>query len=558
MSRLLQQHGYLLRALLLQLLMLLLVNAKGHFPINDDWAYAHSVLWLLQDGHIRLSNWIAMNLLPQTLLGAAVSSVFGYSLQTLRALTQVLSLGLVVLVFIWFERHLMASYQPTRLQAKQGAFWLTLAFIGLPWWLPLSNSYMTEVPCLLLLLAALLQMRRLLLTEGKLAWQGVVLAAVLITIATLQRQTALAFAAAFLFTFLLTAKRHRLSTLCLAALPLLMAAVAHKVYLLYLTAGPGVPIAQLGTYSRLLWILDEVINNKSGLRYWPVYLTLTWIISLAAYSLFALPAWAPTRRRSQLILGLLGVLLTVLVLQQNWVLPFRANHVLGREGIGPMTYFGKFASLDAAHASSATAFWVGLSIAAVLCLTALLWRLLGALHNTMAGRFQLANDRYSLFLCLAVVAYSVPFCILDYFDRYVYFLLPLLWALFIQLRLLPVKLPTASQALIVAILLASTVLAHDYFAWQKARSRAIEAALARGATAANLDGGFEFNGYHAHETFTAPKGAGKSWWWVTDDRYRVMPTVSPGYTPLARFKVHAWVQREPAEFILSERQESPP
>jgi hypothetical protein len=70
------------------LVLIILVYPSGEFPVNDDWAYAHSVQWLLDEHRVRLSDWIAMNLLPQTLMGGAVAELFGFSFYTLRHLTQ--------------------------------------------------------------------------------------------------------------------------------------------------------------------------------------------------------------------------------------------------------------------------------------------------------------------------------------------------------------------------------------------------------------------------------------------------------------------------------------
>ena len=58
---------------------MLIVQPHGDFPLNDDWAYAHSVEWMLREGRLRLSDWIAPNILPQVLLASAISWLAGYS-----------------------------------------------------------------------------------------------------------------------------------------------------------------------------------------------------------------------------------------------------------------------------------------------------------------------------------------------------------------------------------------------------------------------------------------------------------------------------------------------
>ena len=44
-------------------------------------------LTLFDEHRIRLSDWIAMNLLPQTLMGGAAAAIVGYSFAALRHLT---------------------------------------------------------------------------------------------------------------------------------------------------------------------------------------------------------------------------------------------------------------------------------------------------------------------------------------------------------------------------------------------------------------------------------------------------------------------------------------
>jgi len=57
----------------LHLAIVAIVEPRGDFPLNDDWAFAHSAQWLLGEGRIRLSEWVAMNLVPQTLAGASAT-----------------------------------------------------------------------------------------------------------------------------------------------------------------------------------------------------------------------------------------------------------------------------------------------------------------------------------------------------------------------------------------------------------------------------------------------------------------------------------------------------
>jgi hypothetical protein len=94
-----------------------LSRATGDFPINDDRAYGHSARWLLDEHRIRLSDWIAMNLLPQTLLGAGTSALFGFD----RYLLFVLPFALALVARCWPGQ--------TGMVRIASAMWVALALI---------------------------------------------------------------------------------------------------------------------------------------------------------------------------------------------------------------------------------------------------------------------------------------------------------------------------------------------------------------------------------------------------------------------------------------------
>jgi hypothetical protein len=541
--------------LMVQLICFALVNAKGHFPTNDDWAYAHSVQWLLSEGKLRLSNWIAMNLLPQTLIGAAAASLFGYSLQTLRGVMQVGSLIVSVQLFFWFRQHLLEQNNMVK-AADWPAFWISLALIALPWWMPLANSYMTEMLSLILLLGTLSAMRTAIVAGQSVSWSHFILIALLLIVATLQRQTALAFGAAFFLSYLLQGARHSRLTRCLALLPLVLAYLANAVYLHQLSITTGVPTAQIDTYKRLSSSLTDVLRNQNGALSWSVFLLSTWVLLTATCCLFWLPrwqVWQAQSRQGKAIAITLSIGLCALLVKLNWILPFQPNHVLGRFGLGPQTYAGGMQGLIDTHASNATWFWYALTGLTAWCLVALGQRL-SARFDWQQIWASSQQQQHRWFLLLSVLGYCAPFLITDFFDRYVFFILPVVWALLIEMGLIGPVISRFSKTLIALCLISSVVLAHDYFAWQKARWRAIEHAVSLGANAGNLDGGFEYNGYFGRELFGGIAAPGKSWWWVQDDRFRVSLSVLPGHERVGTFKAHTWLPIGPQAFILSQRQ----
>ncbi|MCI5082860.1 MAG: hypothetical protein MRY78_14275, partial [Saprospiraceae bacterium] len=131
---------------LLWLLSIFVISPIGNFPLNDDWAYAHSVFQLVEHGRFVLDDWPAMTLLTHILWGSLWCTIFGFSFTVLR---------IAVLFQAWlgayiFYRILLDQLQWSRSSASLGAAVLLFH----PMYYLLSFSFMTDVPFLLYLLAA--------------------------------------------------------------------------------------------------------------------------------------------------------------------------------------------------------------------------------------------------------------------------------------------------------------------------------------------------------------------------------------------------------------------
>jgi hypothetical protein len=121
------------------------VAPRGNFGLNDDWAYAHSVLWLVGEHRVRLSEWATTNLLPQILMGGFATAVFGFSFEVLRHVTQVVAIGAGIATYAWFRT---ARLEPN------GALVASIAVLAMPSWPVLANSFMSDLYGLALALCA--------------------------------------------------------------------------------------------------------------------------------------------------------------------------------------------------------------------------------------------------------------------------------------------------------------------------------------------------------------------------------------------------------------------
>ena len=123
--------------------MLMLIDHRGEFPLIDDWAYAHGVSDFLFDGVLKISDWVAMTQVAHLFAGVGWSMIFGFSLENLREFTLLMSLIGAFLMYYgtgFFTRSL-----PLRLIG-------TLILIANPLWIYLSHTFMTDIPFTVLFL----------------------------------------------------------------------------------------------------------------------------------------------------------------------------------------------------------------------------------------------------------------------------------------------------------------------------------------------------------------------------------------------------------------------
>src|SRR3989339_544126 len=123
-----------------------LVKPEGDFPLNDDWVYSSSAENLLNTGKLRLNDWVVAESVFQIAWGALFSLLFGFSFNVLRLSTAVLAfLGL--LFFYLGLRKL--GFDSLR------SFFAALLLLFNPLFLPLSLTFMTEIPFFSLMLISL-------------------------------------------------------------------------------------------------------------------------------------------------------------------------------------------------------------------------------------------------------------------------------------------------------------------------------------------------------------------------------------------------------------------
>ena len=186
-----------------------LVNPVGDFPLNDDWRYALAVKSILETGRFELPYPGAPNVFAQAYWGALFCLPFGFSFTALRFST--LTLGAAGIFALYL---LLREIGAGRWIALLGG--LTLAVN--PLYFALAQTFMTDVPLLALLIAALwLFVRGVQREETASVVAGILIA----LIAILIRQFALLLLLAFSVAYLIRNGWTR-QALAVAILPLLL------------------------------------------------------------------------------------------------------------------------------------------------------------------------------------------------------------------------------------------------------------------------------------------------------------------------------------------------
>jgi hypothetical protein len=535
----------LLLLLLVQVFIFAVVNPRGDFPLNDGWVYAHSVRWLLNEHRVRLSDWTTPNLLPQILIAGSVTAVFGYSLELLRHVTQIVAAILSVALFQWFR-----TLRFTPVQALVAS----VAIIAMPCWPVLANSFMSDLYGLLFAVSASTFFLRVL--AGDTPTRTLALATALGILGTLERQVVIVVPFAFMIASWFTPGERDWRAFARAVLPFALALASATAYHLYLLDGPGLPTAQHEVESRVLPMLANAFAGREGARAAVAanVLSMTGYLGLMSLGWFAWWGMGGAPRTLRWIVMGGGAVAAAAALVFLWLPPYRDHFVIDAAGIGPFTLYDGVPRDLFAFDRSPGVLWRVAGIGAAF--GAVGWATLGLASIADIVRKGRAASREQVFALVVVTAYLVPFAITDYFDRYLLFVLPYAFALWaIAWPHVDTHVPRVRSGIaitwIVAMLALSSVATHDYFAWNRVRWQAIALAESLGATPDTLDGGYEYNGYRSDEGRS--RVPGKSWWWVKDDLYIVSFSLLPGYREIRRLPVPAWLPRTPAEIYLLKR-----
>jgi hypothetical protein len=545
--------------------MVILVNPIGDFPLNDDWIYGGAAQLLVNDGDFRIPGPTIANALSQSAWGALFCLPSECSYTVLRLST--LTLGLV---------GVLALYACVReIGGSVGTALLASATLGVnPLYFGLANSFMTDVPFTSMGIVAIYFFARGFRRQSQIALAVGVLASFA---ALLDRQVAivllLGFAMAYPIRF-----GWKFGTVLKAVVPLGVGLALHVAYQHWLTSTGRAP--------GLLYSTASDLRPASLLSF--VALSLKLAARSAPYvGLFVLPLTVllpagPPRegggRQDGTIHAASAAFALGLFCMLWWwgrALPQMGN-VLIESGLGPASLRG---ILPAWPPASQTIETIWLVITALGCFS--VYRILriavpAAKRLTHRGQPGTPMAWLHAFLAAVLASYWALTSLLVHrsnapFDRYLLFIVPVL-AIWLILSTStpgpglereadgPPRPLTAAIAIAVIIGFGafSVAATHDFLAWNRARWAATDHLMhEEHIQPQRIDGGYEFNGHFLYDRkYTATLG--KSWWWVVDDEYVIATADLPGYQRIGDYPYGRWLPPYGMSVVVLHRVEPPP
>ena len=226
-----------------------------------------------------------------------------------------------------------------------------------------------------------------------------------------------------------------------------------------------------------------------------------------------------------------------------------AGNIVMAQGFGPLTLRDVY-MLNLPHLPTlGKAFWLALTVASVLGGAFLVGAAAGAAISSWPflklTRIR-AGQAAGVFFLLCAGTYLFPILVIGGWDRYYIPALPFLLAGIAAVSAASWRGRSQARLALTLLLLGSLSLyavcgTRDYLAWNRVRWTALNDLLAGGkVTAADIDGGFEFNGWYLYDAAYKEK-PGKSWWWVASDSYLLAFGEMPGWSAIKEYNYAHWL-----------------
>ncbi len=497
--------------LLFWIVALFIINPIGDFPLNDDWAYALSVKNWLDNGAFKIIDWPAMSLFSHVAWGTFWTTIFGFSFTVLRFSVFLLA-AFSIWIFSLLLKELNFSWE------QQLIALATLVFN--PIYFYLSNTFMTDVSFLAFCIFSAYGFFRYFKSEKWYWWVAAIACSIL---AILVRQLGLLIPIAFGGAMVL--RSFSIKKISTAIAGVLITFGSLQGYMFWLENTTGLPNSFVSIDSVLGQLRPSIFfaRAKELLGFYGIYL-----------GGFLLPIWVLTttwfKDRFYLILFLIGLPILAFFTIPCWdKLPLW--NTLFDFGIGPINLTDFIRGHSTATALSFEKNLL-IKLSAYLGSVLLLWNIVQGIKRVSTNR---KTKSPLFFFKLGVLFFTISYLLYLITDKYNFdrYLLPVFVFSFFLLPASKEKRIWPALVFLLPILFFTVAGTHDYLAWNKARWKGLNALKRIGIKPSQIDGGFEFNGWHQTHDLNPDNQFSKSWWFVDDDEYAI------GFTPYKNYEVLA-------------------
>jgi hypothetical protein len=515
-----------------------IINPKGEFSLNDDWAYSKTVFNLSENGILKFGDWPAMTLIAQTLWGALFCKIFGFSFTILRLSVLLLGWLGVITVFVLIVK-LTQNYILSFISA------LTIAFN--PLFFSLSCTFMTDVPFIVTLLVSA-YFYSCYFTELKIKF--VIIASLFALLATMIRQLGLWIPVTFVLTYVISTKINikHLILFCFSALLIIIIFITYSWLLKYYKLLPS----NYNSIYKFFFIksLPETLN----IVYFRINILLFYCGSfLLPLEIYIFPyLWKNMNLKNRITGLVISIILSFPIIFHYKNIP--NGNVLYNFGLGPKVLKDTYWGYNFHPILPNEIMWF-IYIIGTLGAMLLVFSLYTLYHDFKTNRDNVPIRKVknqSLFIVIGYLFFLLKGP--NFFDRYFITLIPFLAVLIlfpdIKSNILT---RVISFSILICFALFSIAATHDYLSWNRSKWKGLTELNKMGIPPSKIDGGIEFNGWYETAKIYTGENINRSWWFVKDDEYVIGFGNIYGYDNIGSVKYKSYLTSNDDSIVLMQR-----
>lgn len=515
--------------LLLWLLLIIIINPIGDFPLNDDWCYGKSVKTLYEDGYLKLYNWGEMTLVGQVYWGYFFAEIFGFSFTVLRWSTLVLGFATIIGIY-----KLLTLAKLSRWAKLIGV----LLCVMNPIFLSLSFSFMTDVPFMCVTIWAFYFFAKALKTD---TWLPILWAILFCYFAFLIRQLAWVFPIVWLITFVIVKERNTKNIL--KAITPLLAVILFFLIFSYIMESNDLLQERYNTK------FDLLLENIKGLRKGLLIIIFSYFFESIAYLGFLLlPIHLVyinryTFKGYKIAAVLWTVGITAYLMRLGKVLPSLDNIWIDF-GVGPTTlydYAGNFT--ESPDPTAPHWFWLLVTCLGIFSSVTLIFHIREMVFSVFKKK---KVDSLVVLSFVFFLVYLTPFLIVGVYDRYLLPLFP------IAIVFLGVNSPKVPQKIyqyctcgFLGLLTWFSVSAvHDHLSWNRVRWEVLNK-LTESIPKEQIQGGVEYVTWYF---FSEEQ---EKWWENVNEKYTLVFKPNKHQHVVEQYEYSRWLPGKGEMYLVT-------